>query len=469
MSAQPDIKPRRKRELMADDRTPACFAELYIRCHGIDTQRRPVLARWLGEWYRYSDGHYKVDTNIDRSIFHLLNNTEVRVQGKDGPRTEPVLANLKNVAETRAAVAAMVPEIVGDQPRWVTGYGPAGLLACPNGLLNMRTGEFLLPTPAYFTTCVAGAPWDPKAPAPTEWLAFLDKLWPDDAETIRSLQQMMGYILSDDTDQQKLFMLVGPARSGKGTIARVCRALIGPDAVANPTIGSLGEQFGLSPLLGKKAAIVGDARLGGRADITAIMERLLSLSGEDALTINRKYFTPVSVRPGVRVVLVSNELPRFKDASSALASRFIILPTTNSFLGREDLGLEAKLLAELPGILRWAVEGYYDLRKVGRFLQPASGLQSVGDMKRFGSPVSAFVEECCVQKQGVSVKSSDLFLRWSRWCEEHGQSPGNAAKFGIDLRASIPGVRLYRPRQNGLQITHYQGIGLVDESGHRDE
>jgi phage/plasmid-associated DNA primase len=88
-------------------------------------------------------------------------------------------------------------------------------------------------------------------------------------------------------------LLIGPTRSGKGTIARVLTALLGKGNVAGPTLASLGTNFGLSPLIGRPLAVVSDARLAG-ANFHQIVERLLSLSGEDLLTIDRKYREPWS-------------------------------------------------------------------------------------------------------------------------------------------------------------------------------
>jgi hypothetical protein len=50
--------------------------------------------------------------------------------------------------------------------------------------------------------------------------------------------------------------------------------------------------------------------------------------------------------------LISNELPRFLDPSSAIASRFVVVETIKSFLGKEDRGLTAGLMQELSGIRR---------------------------------------------------------------------------------------------------------------------
>lgn len=186
------------------------------------------------------------------------------------------------------------------------------------------------------------------APAPSHWLKFLHTLWPDGASTA-ALQEIFGYLLIPDTSQQKIFMLVGPPRSGKGTIARVLAALVGHANVCAPTLNSLGDSFGLQALIGKQLAIVSDMRLGKRTDHAAVTENLLRISGEDMVTANRKYKDEWHGRLAARFFIMTNLTPRFADASGALASRFVPLVMQESFLGREEPRLLDDLLAELPG------------------------------------------------------------------------------------------------------------------------
>ena len=176
----------------------------------------------------------------------------------------------------------------------------------------------------------------PAAPAPRRWLRFLEELWPDDPESASTLAEIMGYILGGSTRLQKIFMLVGPLRSGKGTIGRVLTGLLGAHNVAAPTLAGMTTNFGLSPLIGKPLGLISDARLGSRADGTIAVERLLSISGEDSITIDRKYRDPWTGRLPTRFVVLTNEIPRFTDASGALASRFVMLVLTTTFYGRED-------------------------------------------------------------------------------------------------------------------------------------
>jgi putative DNA primase/helicase len=84
-------------------------------------------------------------------------------------------------------------------------------------------------------------------------------------------------------------LIVGPTRGGKGTIARIQGKLIGPSNVAGPTLSSLNGDFGMAPLIGKPLAVISDARLDAGRDASVVVERLLAISGEDTITVNRKH------------------------------------------------------------------------------------------------------------------------------------------------------------------------------------
>ena len=105
-------------------------------------------------------------------------------------------------------------------------------------------------------------------------VAGIDLMTIDGWVVVASIQTYLQYADSlgidprlPDTRQQKILMLVGPKRSGKGTIAKVLAQLIGLKNVCAPTLASLGMNFGLWPLVGKSLAIIADARLSNRSDI----------------------------------------------------------------------------------------------------------------------------------------------------------------------------------------------------------
>lgn len=349
-------------------------------------------------------------------------------------------------------------------PTWLTRADslpdPQELLPCRSVNLHIPTDTMYPATPALFTTNALDFDYTPDAPEPTEWLSFLNALWPDDAESIALLQEWFGYCLTADTSQHKMLLLVGPRRCGKGTIGRILTKLIGPGNVAGPTTGSLAGPFGLQPLIGKSVAIVSDARFTG-PDMGTVVERLLCISGEDALTVDRKHKESVTLNLISRFMLLTNELPRLVDASNALAGRFLVLEINRSWFGQEDLGLQKRLEQELSGILLWALQGWLRLRQQGRFIQPASSQDAIADLEDLCSPVAAFVKEKCQIGKSYRVYLDELYAAWQRWCQAEGRSIVSTKQtFGRDLMAAVPGIKKHRNHAaEGGRF--YAGIGLV--------
>lgn len=254
-------------------------------------------------------------------------------------------------------------------------------------------------------------------------------------------------------------MLVGPKRAGKGTILRVVKGLLGDHNVAAPTLSSLTTNFGLQPLIGKPLAAISDARLGTRADSLVAVERLLSISGEDAITVDRKFKEPWTGTLPTRFVIVTNEVPRFTDASGALASRFVILNLSRSFYAHEDPRLTVKLLEQAPGIFNWALRGLDRLTDRGYFVMPASAKDALRHLEDLASPVSAFTRDHCTIRVGIQIKKDELWAAWKAWADTEGMPAGTKAVFVRDLRAAVPGLK---PRRIG-GVHVIEGLALEAE------
>lgn len=393
-----------------------------------------------------------------------------RVVDKDGnpqplrPKPEVVSATI----DALKAVTHLAPSRE-EPPRWLDGRAgpdPLELLPTRSGLLHLPTGELMPATPALFTRNALDFSHDPDAPEPERWLTFLGEVWPgdDEADCITALQEFMGYLLTPDTSLQKALLIPGPKRSGKGTIGRVMGKLVGEANTVAPSLNSFGRSdFGLEPLLAKQLAIVSDMRLSGRTDEAAVAENLLRITGEDRVSVNRKHRSALEVTLRARFVVMTNEVPRFADRSGALVSRFIVLPMRQSFFGREDPGLTGALMAELPGILNWAVEGWRRVRATGRITQPQAGADVALQMGDLSSPIPAFVREWCEAGPEHWVPKDRLFAAFREWHREHmGQDYlSNSTVFARDLYSAMDGqVRDSKGRDGGDRVPGFRGIAL---------
>jgi putative DNA primase/helicase len=444
--------------------------EFRRRHHELDGAR--TLHEQAGVFYAYNGAAYpEVEVSAIRAALWAFADHAMR-RKKEGDNYslvpfQPTSSRINNLLDALRGSTHLGKEFRA--PCWLDsrdGDPPADrLIVFPNGLLDVADRHLHPPTPRFFTHYALDFDYAPQAERPMRWMEFLHQLSGDDGGSITALQEWMGYFLLPDTRQQKIFMIVGPKRSGKGTIGRVLAALLGQRNVCAPTLSGLSTNFGLWPLIGKQLAIISDARLGGRADQAAIAERLLSISGEDALTIDRKHLSPWTGKLSTRFLVLTNELPRLQDASGALASRFLVLSLRRSVYGHEDTGLTGALLKELPGILEWALTGLERLTERGSFVQPEASADAIRELEDLGSPVAAFVREQCDVGPGLTVEMGRLYRAWTQWCADQGRDhPGTAPTFGRDLRAVIPGLGMSQPRIEGTRVRRYEGIGLLEGS-----
>ena len=455
--------PNHKLAVIIDPKDPWDTAQELLEARWTDENGARLLHHYKGEFFQWRSPAYRpVDVNEMKSIVWNFLAKSI-VPGDEGSFQEcrPNKQLVANVLEGLEAITHLEKDV--EPPVWLDDGGkgrpPANeIIPCANGLLHISTRTLLLPDPRLFTLNVVPVAFNPKARKPKAWLKFLKELFGTDKQSIELLQEIFGLLLIQDMKFQKVFLMVGPKRSGKGTIARVLRALIGPCNTVNPTLSGLSTNFGLQPLISKQLAVITDARLGYHTDGKVVTERLLSISGEDAITIDRKNKLAWSGMLSTRFLILTNELPRLADASGALASRFTPLILNRSFYGKEDLKLTKKLLEDLPGILNWALDGLERLEERGHFILPKSSQEAVYDLEDLGNPIKAFIEERYEWGPGKRASVAAVYVDYSQWAEENGTKPAPKSIFGRDFKAAHPEIKKIRINKDGKRFNVYEGI-----------
>jgi len=419
-----------------------------------------TLRWWSAEWRKWTGTHYAAmeEDALRAEIYQFLARA-------NGGKLDPAPKHVNAVIDTIKAWALLPVDV--EVGAWLgKGEAPWGdeeTICCKNGVLRLSDGRLWPHDPRLFALNVIETEYRPGATAP-RWMQFLGELWSEDVATPNALQEFFGLVLTDETRFQKGFILVGPARSGKGTIARVLMHLLGRSNFCGPSLGQLAQIFGMQGLIGKKIAVVPDARLDQRANRSVITEKLLSIIGEDVQDINRKNKPYWSGILRLRVMILSNELPDFKDDTGVIATRFVILQTQVSFLGREDTELESKLCEELSGILNWALIGWQRLAKRRKFAPPGEG-ELNEELASNASAVKAFVAECCELGPEFTVSIENAYNQYRTWCEGNGartwadRLPIN--QFSGKLRSAFHGqVQTIRPRDGGTRKRLFSGLRL---------
>lgn len=421
---------------------PRHSAEVFRKMH------QPFLIYMNQDWLTWDGAAYvEISTEIlhsDVSAFLANSFTRTKKEGPAGPNGAPgeiTMVNAPFHPEPKHVNAVMAflmdvcteSEELSGGPKWLKDahrMAPASeYISFRNGILHIWSGQFQKPSPWLFTRNALDFEYDPCARAPERLHQFRHEVWtdPDEREEYStSLQEFLGTAIANVANIQTILLLLGASRGGKGTVLRLMAMLAGKYNVGSTSASSLVGTFGLQSFIGKRLMMVPDLNIGPKTNKEELKTLLLNISGRDQVSINRKNKNFVHETLDCSVVIAANEIPAIPDASGALARRYIPIRFKQSFYGREDADLDDKLRAELPGIFLWALEGLKRVLRNKRFSVGELAKEELGEIKREGSPIQAFIEQECEiapdgEESSYEMPRGDFFTRYEAWQKEQGQ------------------------------------------------
>ena len=327
------------------------------------------------------------------------------------------------------------------------------LLAVRNGIINLTTGEFREGDPSDYLTQSAATYFDPNAKA-ERWERFISEIFLGNDELVSFIQRAVGYTLTGMTREQIFFFCHGTGANGKGTFLKTLGALLGDYArvasfstfTKDRTEGS--HKDDLMALEGSRYVYAQEAKPVG--ELAA--DTLKNLAGEDDITGSRKFEHTRTFTPKFKVWLAANNKPKIKDPTDGFWRKVVLIPFEAKFKNHPDLELKEKLLAELPGILNWCLEGvraylHYGLDKPDICKQEAQMWRGDND------PLIDFLETCKIG-DGLEVQISALYSEYENFCRLSAQKPVSLTTFSPLMEAH--GFKRQRRRTGRFFV----GIGL---------
>jgi len=401
-----------------------------------------------GEMFVFMEEVYKFNGKVfeclDREI---LRNKLLVAMEHTMPSNSDVSGSLGILLTKMAEGVPKMPAWRGEPDRPVD-----STIVFQNGILNLGENTF---KPEHdinlLTQNILTYNYDPGAQCP-EWEKFINGLWGTDPEMIECFRQWCGYSLVHDYRHQKIAVLVGKPRSGKGTIARVMSEMVGQFNVASPGLAGLAEAPVLQTMDGKLLAIISDAGDVQGPTRSQVMENLKRISGNDAITFNRKYLSAATSTMSTRLMLIANEFPYFNDPSGSIVDRILYFPFTQSHAGREDAGLTERLLKELPGIANWAIRGLFDLRTKGKFTDAKATMFQKQLLRRSLSPSLSFVSETLRPDPNGFLTDLQIYHRYGGWVNLFGGFKMSRDQLMRGIESAVTGVeRIQRGSQTGFK------------------
>ncbi len=298
--------------------------------------------------------------------------------------------------------------------------GNADVVNCRNGELELIGASRILQLHRreHYRTTQIPVEYDESAEAPMFW-QFLNDVFRDDVDRddkCRAVLELIGYTLMSHAKHEKFVMLIGGGANGKSVLLSVIESLVGFENVAGVQPAQFASKWQRAHLHMKLANIVTELKQG---EVIADAE-LKAISSGELTTVEFKNGQPFNMRAFATCWFGTNHLPHTRDFSDALFRRATILTFNRTFAASEqDHNLKAKLIAELPGILRYALAWYAHAIANG-FTEPASSRDAKHKWRMEADQVAQFVDERCTNDPLAMVTVEELYRHFSNWATHSG-------------------------------------------------
>lgn len=294
--------------------------------------------------------------------------------------------------------------------------------------LDLRTVVHRVVRREDFLTMQLGAAYDPEAECP-RWIRFLGEVFLDNTELMAYIQRAVGYCLTGDTREQKMFLCHGPGANGKSVFLETLAALLG-DYGANAAFETFDANHrneasnDLAVLRGKRLVTVIETEEGRRL----AEARVKSVTGQDPITCRFLYGEYFTYRPTYKIWLAMNHLPQIRGTDKGIWRRIELIPFRADFEGKEDKTLAEALRGELDGILQWALEGLRQWWKRG-LDTPQAVHQATKQYREDSDQVGRWIADRCLIVSNVFLSSGAGYKNYEAWCKEVGEEPMSQNKW----------------------------------------
>lgn len=456
------------------------------------------LARQHGEDLRYVADHkkwYVWGHCIKGALHWVVDNTgevvrrakqaavEISNNGGAESMKQPELDKWSHASQASSALDAMIKLARSEWPIPATPEQfdtDPWLFAVQNGTINLRTGEFYESRREDLLTKCTGVKYVPSitvteqpaeaaaedghtlnidcneaALCPT-WESFLHVVMDDDEEMIEFLQRCVGYSMTGLVKERVLLILYGGGANGKSTFVETLHSMLGDYATVTPIDTLLAKKFG-SSIPNDIAALKGVRFVSAsETDENAKLAtgKIKGMTGGGRLSARFMGGEFFNFQTTFKLWLETNHKPRIDDSSKAMFDRIRLIPFKVRIPEeKQDKELKLKLLAELSGILNWALAGVKQYQEIG-LAPPAKVVEETARYQREQDVLGTFLADRYEEKTGAMVSKDDFYKDWVDWCKHTGEFAitkktlghrMNDRNFEPDKRSRItPGGKLER-------------------------
>jgi putative DNA primase/helicase len=348
--------------------------------------------------------------------------------------TEPKIRAAVSLAESDLKVIAHAGEL--DQKPY--------LLNVENGTLDLSTEGLRAHDRGDLLTKLAPVTWEPGAADQIldRFLAGIFEDRPEQAaELIAYLQRIVGYTLTGDRREERLFFLHGTTNSGKSTLLEAMKAMLGDYALTADfetflkRRGDTGARNDIARLAGARLVISLEVEEGKQLAEGVIK----ALVGGDTIAARYLYAEAFEYRPQFALFLAANARPHINASDGAMWRRIDQIPFTNTRVEGKNLdtNVKAHLLTDAgarSALLAWAVAGCTRWQEE-RLATPAAVRAYTEEYRSENDKLAGWLADACVLDPAATALSSELNKSYTAWADMNRERPISTKDFAAALSA----------------------------------
>jgi putative DNA primase/helicase len=159
--------------------------------------------------------------------------------------------------------------------------------------------------------------------------------------------------------------------------------------------------------------------------------------------------------PTQKFFIAVNNKPSIKGTDYGIWRRIKTIPFTVTIPESErDKTLPEKLLAELPGILNWAIQGCLEWQREG-LGTPDEVTEATNEYRHDMDSLAEFLEECCVVHDSAMEQHQKVYKAYSEWCQENRESQMTKRNLSNELKR-----RGFQSERGTGGYYYWLGLGL---------
>ena len=353
------------------------------------------------------------------------------------------------------------------------------LLACANGVINLKTGELEPGRHEDYISKRARASFNGIKVDTSFWSEILLAIYSGDDQLVKYMRRLYGYGLTGLNIEHVFPVLVGRGRNGKSLVVEAISNALGDyagpvpaemllDSARSTTAGGTSPE--IMALKGMRLAIASETDEGRRFSAAKVKW----LTGGDSLTGRGLYDKHlITFQPTHLLMLLTNHKPNAPDTDYAFWERCFLVDHRLSFVDRAegeelkpherlaDKSLPTQLKERADIILAWLVIGCLEWQQLG-LSPPKSVRDATRGYQEDENYIGQFLEAVCTQGQGLQVSASELYEAFVHWFKaninpKERYTPSQKA-FGQKLQAT---EMFERVRTSGYY--HYKGLEVSRE------